>query len=374
MLASAALLGTTAALPGCSTIGFYTQAIGGQWYLISRREDVSEILDSPETTPELREQLETVEQILAFAESALSLPVEDRYRAYVDVERPYLVWSVVAAGEFETQPLSRCYPIVGCASYRGYFKQSNADAEAQRLRDDGFDVHVGGVAAYSTLGWFDDPIVSTFAGWSEARLAELLFHELAHSVVFVAGDTEFNEAFATFVGERGVSLWLANNERDDNAYRDAQRVEKRLFDLLGRWRERLDVIYARDESVESKRQRKQESFKNLAACYASNRGVLGDGRYDGYMSKPFNNARLATISTYHRWVPAFAELFEGAGEDWPLLFEAVSELGKLPADDRKRQLGALRDEQVAHGGDDGDADQVQCESLTDHAVDAEAPG
>ena len=250
------------AVVGCSTVGFYTQAVGGQLHLITHRVAVSELIDSSATPDELRARLERIEAILAFAEDRLALPVGDRYRSYVDVDKPFLVWNVVAAPEFETAPLNRCYPIIGCAAYRGYFNEKGALKEAERLRDRGFDVHVGGAAAYSTLGWFDDPIVSTFADWRTERLAELLFHELAHSVVYLKNDTAFNEAFASFVGEQGVGMWLGPNGLP--GFERAQRDEKQLFALLAGWRERLDTIYAEDIPMAEKRRRKEARSRRCA--------------------------------------------------------------------------------------------------------------
>ena len=344
------------AVVGCSTVGFYTQAVGGQLHLITHRVAVSELIDSSATPDELRARLERIEAILAFAEDRLALPVGDRYRSYVDVDKPFLVWNVVAAPEFETAPLNRCYPIIGCAAYRGYFNEKGALKEAERLRDRGFDVHVGGAAAYSTLGWFDDPIVSTFADWRTERLAELLFHELAHSVVYLKNDTAFNEAFASFVGEQGVGMWLGPNGLP--GFERAQRDEKQLFALLAGWRERLDTIYAEDIPMAEKRRRKEASFEALRACYAMHRDRMGGGRFDEYMARPFNNARLATISTYQRYVPAFARLFRVAGGDWATFYASVVELGRDAA--RGEKLAELLQEEIAHRGYDEGADQVEC--------------
>ena len=209
MLAAAALV----VLTGCQTVGFYSQAVGGQLAIMRQQQPVERVIGDPDTPAELKARLELAWEILAFAKDSLALEVDGRYQRYADIGREYVVWNVVAAPRYSLEPIEWCYPVVGCAPYRGYFAEGAAVAFAAKLDADGFETYLGGAAAYSTLGWFDDPLLSSFLDYPPARLAELLFHELAHGRVWVKGDVAFNEAFASFVGKAGARQWLGAEER-----------------------------------------------------------------------------------------------------------------------------------------------------------------
>ena len=200
-------------LVGCETLGFYQQAIWGQWRIMRERVPLDDALTNGATDAGTREQLQVATGLLDFAEEALLLPVAERYRSFVQLDRDYVVWNVFAAEPYNLDAGYWCYPIVGCAPYRGYFDEARAQRAAERLERRGMEIYLGGVPAYSTLGWFDDPLLSTFLHWPEADLASLLFHELAHGRVWAAGDTAFNESFASFVGEEGARQWFARNDR-----------------------------------------------------------------------------------------------------------------------------------------------------------------
>lgn len=331
-LAGAVLL---TGVSGCASVHFYAQAAVGQAKLMLARRDTSVVLTDPATRPDVAERLRLVARLLRFAEGELGLPVGGRYGSFVESDG-VLLWNVVAAPEFDVAAVPRCYPIVGCAVYRGYFSREAAEREAARLRLD-HDVHIAPVAAYSTLGWFDDPILGSFLHYDEATLAELIFHELAHSVVYVRGDSTFNESFATFVGTEGAMAWLAHNGVDAGPYTATLAARAAFRDFLGLWRDRLATLYGRPIADGAKRQLKGAAFAAMDACYRRHRGHLGNGRYDNAMATPYNNARLALVAAYDDLGPAFEGLFNDAG-DWPAFYVEVRNLAVLAKSERHEAL------------------------------------
>ena len=330
------------ALAGCATVEFYAQAIGGQASLLLARKDAQAVIDDPATAPAVAAGLRRVRDLVRYAETALALDADGSYRSYVEVDG-VPVWTVVAAGEFEIEALPRCYPVVGCAVYRGYFSERGARREAERLAAKGYDVHVGGAAAYSTLGWFADPVFSSFLHYDDAALAGLLFHELAHQVVYVRDDSAFNESFADFVGHAGARQWLAERGGDVAAYQARRDAAAAYAGFLASWRDQLAALYRRPLPPPAKRQRKASTLAAMRRCYERHRAVLGDGAFDAAMAKPYNNARLALAGTYEGWQPAFAALFEDHGEDWPRFYGAVRRLAAEARAQRDAQLGTLQE-------------------------------
>ena len=346
-----ATLALAVALAGCAGVKFYTQAVAGQASLLLSRRDLQAVVDDPRTDPALAAQLRLATVMLRYAAEELALPADGRYSSYADVGAA-VVWNVVAARELELAAHSRCYPLIGCVLYRGYFARRDAEVEGRRLATR-YDVHVYGVGAYSTLGWFDDPILSSFIHYDEPALAELLFHELAHGVAYVRNDTAFNESFASFVGRRGALGWLAARGEDADAHRQRRVREReagaRFARFLGDWRERLQALYALPIDDAAKRQLKAEAFAAMRAAYRACRQRLGDGRFDGYMAAPFNNARMVLAGAYDDLVDGFARLFNDSGT-WPAFYAAVRELAALPPDERRARLSV-----AAPSGDDADA-------------------
>ena len=320
------------ALGGCANVQFYAQAVTGQAALLFARRDAQDLIDASDTDPALVRQLQLVSRLLRFAEDELHLPVDGRYRGYVELDG-VPVWNVVAAREFSVRALRRCYPLVGCAVYRGYFTRDAAEREAARLSLE-HDVHLYPVTAYSTLGWFDDPILSSFVYYDEAALADLIFHELAHSVVYVPGDSGFNEAFAGFVGNEGAMRWLAATGGDAAGYRERLESAGAYAQFLSDWRGRLANLFSEPIADAAKRQLKAELFAAMRADYRRDRDRLGGGRYDAAMAIPFNNARLALVATYEDSKRNFERLFVEVGKDWPAFHAAVATLAALPADQR----------------------------------------
>jgi predicted aminopeptidase len=333
---TAVLIVLAASSSGC----YLLQSAHGQMSLMARREPIARVLARPSTPPAIRQQLERVNAIREFAVSDLDLPDNGSYRSYADVGRPYVVWNVFAAPEFSVNPKEWCYLIVGCVAYRGYFVERRARAYARTLRARGMDVAVGGVAAYSTLGHFDDPIVNTMLGWDEVELASIIFHELTHQEIYVAGDSSFNEALATFVEEEGVRRWLTQQGRRENLanYERQQARIQQVMDLLGATREQLRQLYSSGMEPGRMREAKRAAFADLQAAYARLQVAWGSAPYQAWFAEGLNNAHLVSVSTYRRCVPGFARMLELAGGDLRVFFQKVRTLARL---DKARRDAAV---------------------------------
>ncbi len=339
-----ALVGVALTLAGCADLAYYRQAALGQWALWQVRQPVAEALADPATSPELRRRLTTAQELRAFASVELALPDNASYQDYADLGRPWAVRNVFAAPELSLEPHQWCFWIVGCLSYRGYFDAEAARRLADDLRASGEDVYVADVAAYSTLGWFDDPLLNTFIHWPTGRLAELMFHELAHQRLYIADNSAFNEAFATAVGRLGAERWLerrgAAREREDYAA-DYQRRQTFLH-LVATARERLAALYTSPRSEAEKRAGKQRILAELHDRYQDLKQQWGGyAGYDRWFNQDLNNAKLAGISTYHRLVPAFLALYEREGQDFAAFYRAAETIGQLPPPEREARLRAL---------------------------------
>ncbi len=348
-LAAALTLAAAAALSGCTTlsaIGYYAQAVHGHLDLLGRAQPVDELLAAPQTPAPLRRQLELARSLRAFAVGQLALPDTRSYRRYAQLPGPAAVWNVVAAPEFSLELKTWCFALMGCVGYRGYFERAAADALAAQLRAQPLEVRVYGVPAYSTLGWTEwlggDPLLSSFIGWPEADLGGLIFHELAHHMVYVADDTAFNESYATAVERLGRRAWLATRpaERAEAARADARRADWR--DLMRRQRERLQALYAEPLPAAEKRARKADAMRAWRAEY----DVLKHERWGGYAGydeavAQANNASFGVQAAYDGLVPAFEQVFVRVNGDWPRFHAEVRRLAALPAAERHATLQAL---------------------------------
>ena len=346
----------------CETIGFYGQAASGQWAILRAKQPSERLIASAETDPALRAQLQQVASLLRFAKEDLALDPKSRYSSYARIDRKYVVWNVFATPEFSTDPIRWCYPIAGCAIYRGYFSQSNAERYARELGVQRRDTIVGGVVAYSTLGWFDDPVLSTFVNWPDTDLAGLIFHELAHGRVFVPGDTPFNEAFASFVERRGVVQWLgAEHEqaRVDAILARWKRLD-RFIDYLLEWRDELQKLYDQPYNAFARRLLKADVLTAVERCYRANAERFGN--QDWYFeSAGLNNARFVPLAAYNELRDSFEALFAESGESWPQFYSKVAELGRLKSDARAEELQRLGD---AHRADHAtDSVGLSCDAL-----------
>lgn len=327
---------------GCSTLGYLGHVGVGQARLLASRKPIARVIDDPATSPVLRERLAGAQQARRFASARLGLPDNRSYTQYADLHRDYATWTVFATAALSTQALTRCFPIAGCVPYLGYFTQARAQREADRLRALGNDVHVAGSAAYSTLGWFADPIVSPMLRWSDDELDGIVFHELAHQRVYVKDDTAFNESYASFVQRQGLREWRA--ARGLPAAKEADDAIDRAFttDVLA-LRAQLDGIYKSADADSAKLAAKARAFDAFRHRYhfGQSRRLLVDRRYDRWVDGPLNNASLLPFGLYDDWVPAFAALFESTSGDWLRFHVAVDELARLPAAARQSRLRDL---------------------------------
>lgn len=330
-----------AALGGC----FYWQAIGGQIELLRKRTPIDRLLADPTLDPQLKTTLASVTEIRRFATDALLLPDNDSYTTYVDLGRSYVVWNVVATEEFSVDPKRWCFPFAGCVAYRGFFEREAAEKFQERLKADGFDTYSGGATAYSTLGYFDDPVLSTMIGGGEQYIASLLFHELAHQKLYVKDDSEFSEAFATAVEEYGTERWLRERDSTDglDQYRRRLRYRSDFADLVLEQQKRLRSVYADPASPEQKRVLKAKAFDMMRADYAALKKAWGGtSDYDAWFAQPLNNATLAAVATYRRWLPALRFRLNSLGLD--AFYAEMAELAKLSTGDRAAKLQVWLDE------------------------------
>ena len=315
-------------LAGCETLGYYAQAIEGQLTVMAKARPVAEVEKDAQTTAALRARLALAVSIREFASRALMLPDNGTFRSYAEIDSKYVVWNVVVAQAFSVEAVKSCFPVAGCVTYRGFFAHDAAERYAQARRNEGLDVIVYGVAAYSTLGWFDDPLLSTFIDYPDAQLARLIFHELAHQVVYLRDDSSFNEAFAEVVEEEGVRHWLAATGREVLLQRFVtQQARKRAFvEMIDEARLRLAALYAGTLDPERMRAAKRAEFARLETRYAALKARWGGyASYDRFMRAP-NNALLASIATYTQRVPEFRRLFDESNGDFAAFYARVRAL------------------------------------------------
>jgi predicted aminopeptidase len=316
-------------LAGCDTLAYYRQAIGGQLAIMRAARPVADWLADPATPPDLRERLDTSQRIREFASRDLGLPRNASYTSYADIGRPYVVWNVFAAPAFSVDPRLECFLFVGCVSYRGFFSESAAREHAAHLRSEGYDVYMGGVVAYSTLGWFDDPLLSSFIRYPDSQLARLVFHELAHQLVYAKNDTTFNESFAVVVEEEGVRRWLQAQGRsaDLERFRAGQARRREFAARVKETRGRLDQIYKSDLSKEAMLEQKRGEFDRLRASY----GAI-------VPAEP-NNAFLLSVALYNELVPGFERLLAESGGSLEKFYARVRELAASERSSRDPLLG-----------------------------------
>ena len=338
-----------AAVVGCQSIGYYKQAISGQLEMLSNQQPIPALIENTNTSPKLKEKFRLILALRQFAQTKLNLPTGSHYLAYVDLHRSNAVWNVYAAPEFSLKPISWWFPVVGSVTYRGYFSESAAQRYATKMRKKGLDVYVGGVDAYSTLGWFNDPVLNTFIDDSERHLASLIFHELTHQRLFISGDTDFNEALATAVAEEGLRRWL--NEQKDPVVLQKYQVElkrkKQFLNLVRATRDRLEAIYGDTGSAtqETNQQREQKIsiLTNLREDYAKLKQEWdGYSGFDDWFDGPLNNAQLSTVATYYDLVPAFHQLIHEDGGDLNRFFEHSKRFARMSKEQRHRTLAQVK--------------------------------
>lgn len=318
-------------LNSCQTVGFYQQAVGGQWEILAKSKPIPPLLADPATDPALREKLAAVQEIRRFASEHLGLPGDESYGKYADLGRDHVTWVLYAAPEFSLAPKTWWYPTLGELDYRGFFREDEAKNLADELKSQGYDVEVGGVDAYSTLGWFHDPVLNCFVDYSEVDLAELIFHELTHRRLFRNGDTAFNESLATAYAEDCVKKWLSHHRRmkDLQAYEQLLVRRKQFYDQIDATRARLEVLYASKLPADEMRTRKRALMKSLQDQFRELRRRWGGRGLESWLEQDLNNAHIVSIMTYHKNGPVFHRLLEEVGGDPDAFFKIAKSL-KLP--------------------------------------------
>lgn len=330
-------------LAACGNLGYYAQAAGGHFEVMRAAQPISELLRDPAGDPALRKQLEDVQAIREFASRELGLPDNNSYRAYADLGRPYVVWNVFAAPEFSLKPMQWCMLMVGCVNYRGYYDKRDAEGLAAELRREGYDTFVGGVPAYSTLGYFDDPVLSSFLRLGTAEVARIVFHELAHQLIFVRDDSLFNESFATAVENEGMRRWLTRRGTPEQraAFETQQKRKAAFAALMQAYRKKFRALYASEtaRAVDRQRQAKATLLDALRRDYAELKAAWGGyAGYDKVFGDDLNNAKLVSLALYSELVPAFEILLEREEHDLPRFYRRVVELAAL---DKAARHGAL---------------------------------
>lgn len=330
-------------LGGCESLSYYAQSAQGQLAVSCKARALNDVLQDERVLPAHKKRLQRAQAMLRFAQQELDLPAG--YERYVDVGREALVWSIVATPRFSLQPKQWCYPVIGCASYRGYFSKQAALQYAAKLKAEGWDVAVERVPAYSTLGWFDDPIPSTVIDWPEAEFAGLLFHELAHQKVYAKGDSAFNESYARVVEYAGIERWLGrlpDAQQQLAAWRLRQQRAQQFNAMLYQTQDRLRDLYAQSLPESMLAQRKHALFERLQADYQQLRARWGGyAGYDGWMQRPLNNAYLASTDTYSRWQSALQQLLQDVEGAMPDFHRRVKALAETEQTQRTQRLQAL---------------------------------
>jgi predicted aminopeptidase len=338
-----AFCGAAALIGGCSQLGYFVQAAHGQFSLLSEAKPIDDWLADPMVADKLKDKLSKVREIRRFAARELGLPDNGTFTTYADVKRPFVMWNVVATPELSLDPIQWCFPVAGCVNYRGYYSKEDAQGYARGLREARYDVQVGGVPAYSTLGYFNDPVLSTFIQYPEGELARLVFHELAHQVAYAPGDSRFNESFAVAVEEAGVERWMAahGDEKMRKAYADYEARKQDFLALLLRCRNALKANYESNASDDEKRKQKAVVFQELQAEYQMLKAAWGGYTgYDRWFSEPLSNAHLSAIATYHDFVPGFRAML-AQEKTFGRFYAEVRKLAALDKSERRARLTQL---------------------------------
>ncbi|MSQ20545.1 MAG: aminopeptidase [Betaproteobacteria bacterium] len=333
------------AVAGCGTMQFYAQAVSGHLAVMAAAQPIDQSLfERPAITPLLKAKLERVLAIRQFAVSELQLPDNGSYRSYADIGRPYVLWNVIAAEEFSLRPKESCFLFAGCVAYRGFYAEADANAYGEAFRKAGLDVFVYGVTAYSTLGWFNDPVLNTVISHSEVELARIIFHEIVHQVAYTKDDSVFNESFAAAVEEEGVRRWVDRFGSEQQWREFAATGQRRagFVALISRYQKRFAAAYAIEAPILAKREEKSRLFAALRADYETMKRDEWGGfpGYDRWFAQDLNNAHLASVATYTELVPAFRRLLAKNNGDFTAFYREVKGLAARPKAERLTLLGA----------------------------------
>lgn len=341
-ISTSVLCGMLLALCGCAQVGYYAQSINGHFTVLHEAQPVSDLLADPAIDPRLRTRLVEAEQIRSYAVSALGEPDNGSYRSYADLRRPFVVYNVFAAPTLSLKLHESCLLVVGCVEYRGYYSRESAEAYAAELHRDGWETFVAGIPAYSTLGYFDDPLLNTFIYLPRAEVARMIFHELAHQILFVRGDTAFNESFAVTVETVGVRRWLTAHPDAVMEYERYDAHRRQFKKLVDGYRKRLEALYGSTESDAEKLAGKDALFTRMRADYDALKSSWGGYKgFDLWFATDLNNAKIGSFATYNQWVPAFMALLAREHDDLPSFYAAVKRMSKHTEAERNAALTAL---------------------------------
>jgi predicted aminopeptidase len=329
-------------LGGCRSLGYYAHVTRSHAQLMGQRESIASLIDNDHVAPSVRETLAELLEAREFASARLGLPRNDSYTAYVALPHPYVTWNVFAAPEFSVEPVTQCFLFAGCVAYRGFFDEAKARREAERLQSRDYETYIGGAAAYSTLGWFDDPVLSSMFGPGQDDPVGVVFHELAHQRFYLRNDTAFNESYASFVQRQGLDEWRQARQQ---APRDleAERNERHFSEQALTLRATLADIYRQPIDDDAKRRAKADAIAAFRSWYRQQRETTwrDDARFDRWMQMPINNAQLVPLGLYDRWVPAFAQLFRETGGEWAAFHRRVEDLAALSPQEREGTLNTM---------------------------------
>ena len=328
-------------LPACSNLSYYIDAANGHHDLMDKAQSIDEILQQADLDKKFQQQLINFQQARDFASQQLHLPDNNSYRSFSDLDRDYVVWNVVATKEFSIEPKEWCFPFVGCLSYRGYFEKHKVDAYAQQLKQQGLDVYVAGISAYSTLGWFDDPVVSSMLYDNEARRVGIIFHELAHQLMYRKNSTTFNESFAMSVEEEGIRRWFEYHDKQVllNQYKEDKAKSRQFHDMLLQTKNRLNLLYAQNLTDAEKRQKKQQHLKSIKNNYIKLRQQWnGYSGYDEWMAQDINNAHFVLVQTYYDLVPMFRAILRQQSNDLDAFYHEVRKISELSDDEFDKEI------------------------------------
>ncbi len=338
------LLLSTFALNACSSLSYYRQAIGGQMELLQKRRPIDTVVTDPAVDQRVRQRLKMIQKARVFAVRELLLPDNDSYSDYADLGRPYALWNVFVTPPYSLEPKQWCYPFVGCISYRNYFSPVPARAYADALQKQGYDVYVAGVPAYSTLGWFDDPVMNTMMHWENYDLVGTLFHELAHQKFYIPGDTVFNESLARAIEQEGLRRWMAQrrHSQDYQRYLLESRREQEFIRLILATREQLTDLYSSGLSQETMFASKLDIFRQLRRRYLELREQWGGyDAYDRWIFSGVNNAKVQSVATYYDYLPAFNKILSQQHGDLRLFYREIQRLMEMEISTRQAYLHTL---------------------------------
>lgn len=334
------LLLTLFLFTGCASINYYRQSIQGQFEVLHKRKAIKDILAENDIPDKMRNKLVTVLQIRDFSSNELGLPDNNSYMTYTDLERDYVIWNIFANEEFSLEPVNWCYLIVGCLSYRGYFSRADAERHATQLQEQGYEIYLGGVSAYSTLGWFDDPVLNTMLQWSDIRVASVIFHELAHQQLYIKNDTEFNESYADAVSRIGVIKWLENkkNKKLLQQHLRSLKQEDEFTNLVTRYKSQLSHLYNSDKSEVIKRKLKKNLLQEMKNEYIVMSNTWQENPYKTWFLNGINNAKLASVVTYRKYVPAFLDIYQKLNNNLTRFYSFSKSLSQCKPMKRKEIL------------------------------------